>query len=346
MVVDEYKYKYLWKHVVSLESIAIILLDSAFRIVEYSRGFIQMFDLREPVDTYIPVYEVIPVMQLQESMNQLEKEKSTGQEVILSYLLSANNICWCRMEVVFLKEQSEYLLLFEDITEAYQAQTVLEAHSMVSEDIFLFLDPRNYALHCSEKAAHLFGFSSGRDVTGLHYSTLLQGRINLNVMEEVFIKLHEQNGYLGYVTFREEGNNHFYELSAFPVIVRDVDAGTVLVLKPLGAGTSIEEEMSERMSTVYEDAKETEQEDDYELLRETTAIYWDSRECKESLEELHRAILHYEYVEINNLLERISVLAPDEWSQTLQRIQTAVMAFDYDTALTVLEENEQDLLLV
>lgn len=247
------------------------------------------------------------------------------------------------------------MLIFHDLTEAYQAQMVLEAHLTISDDIFMFFDHLDHLLHCSEKAAHLFGFSSRREVLGLHYTTLMQGKVNLNALEGVIEKLHRREGYLGYMSVREYDSNQFYELSAFHVNLQTLPVGYVLLFKVLDTATDMEDikyeeglpdERERETDNLYGEADMLRESQSGEYLygdhtmldEETASLYWESKECKERLRELARAIKYYEYIEINRLLESLCVLAPGKYLEVLQGIQKAIMNLDYEKAMSIFED--------
>ncbi len=328
----------LWNQVLLTESFATAVIDYAQRILCCNKGFLRLFSLL-PEESYNKnLCDLIDSTELK-NLLELIRRKGERTEFTFFYSVPLISICWVRVEATKLQDDTGYLLIFYDLTEAYQAQMIMEAHSMVSDDIFLFFDNNDYVLHCSEKAAKLFGFSSGREAMGLHYTTLMQGKANLNELEELLLKLHQQEGLLGYLTLKNQKSNSFYEFSGFHVNLRTVSMGFVLLFKvlennPIHHDQRLEEVVlrEESLSYCSNDDKDLHYED-------TISLFWNSKECKEGLIELQRALEHYEYIEINKWLERMIVLAPKGPYTVLQSIQNAIIKFEYEKALTLFYES-------
>ncbi len=330
----------LWNQILTVESFAAVIVDSSARIMTCNKGFLQMFAILHEEYMEKSLYDIINSEGLKSNLMRLLVGNLTRDEFIISYFNFSGNVGWNRVEASRLEENGNYFLIFHDLTEAYQAQMIMEAHSMVSDDIFLFFDQRDYVLQCSEKAARVFGFSSGREAMGVHYTTLMYGKVNLSEVEKVFIKLHQQEGegYLGYISLQQE-HNSFYEISGFHVNLRAVSVGYVLLLKLLGEDFYISPNSLEEKDIIKENSNLDSGYVKYNTVHaDTSYLYWNSKECKEGLQNLKKAIEHYEYIEINELLEQIIVLAPEKPYAVLQNIQKAIMNLEYDTALNLYNE--------
>ncbi len=328
----------LWNQIVTVESFAAVIVDSSARVMTCNKGFLQMFAILHEECMEKSLYDIMISEGLKSNLMSLLEGNFTKDTFIFSYFNFSGNVGWSRVEASRLEENGNYFLIFHDLTEAYQAQMIMEAHSMVSDDIFLFFDQRDHVLQCSEKAAKVFGFSSGREAMGVHYTTLMYEKVNLSEVEKVFIKLHQQEGYLGYITLQQE-HNSFYEISGFHVNLRAVSVGYVLLLKLLGEGSYISPNSIEKKDIIKEDADLDSVYFKYDTVyADTSYLYWNSKECKEGLQNLKMAMEHYEYIEINELLEQIIVMAPEKPYAVLQNIQKAIMSFEYDTALNMFNE--------
>ncbi len=335
-------YQNLWNRILVTEFFAVAVIDYSTKILCCNKGFLRLFSLYPYESCNKDLCDLIDGAVL-EKLWQLIRRKGDRTEFEFSYPIHSDSICWARLEATKLEDDSGYLLLFYDLTEAYQAQMILEAHSMVSDDIFLFFDNKDHVLHCSEKAAKLLGFSSGREVMGLHYTTLMQGKANLGEIEALLMKLHQQEGYLGYLTLKNVQSNSFYEFSGFHVNLRAVTMGYVLLFKALEK-TAFSHEQATKEVVLREQSQGYSSNYDNDLhYEDTISLFWNSKECKEGLIELQRALEHYEYIEINKWLERIIVLAPRGPYSVLQSIQDAIIHFEYEKALTLFHESQEIL---
>lgn len=335
--------------------LAVAVIDVQGGLIEVNQTFLYHFVEEGVLGGEEKLYDLINSIELQNKMKEVLKKREDRSEVVFPYCKQNNSVLWFRLEILYIDNKNTYMLLFHDLTEAYQAQMVLEAHLTISDDIFMFFDHHDHILHCSEKAANLFGFVSRREVLGLHYTTLMQGKVNVNIMEGVFEKLHRREGHLGYMSVREYDRNQFYELSAFHVNLQSISVGFVLLLKPLDTAIIEEDDLRYENGLLRETGegpKESYGENvslresqmaEYlygrqNMLDEETAnLYWNSKECKERLKELTRAIQYYEYIEINTILESLCVLAPREYLEVLQNIQMTIMNLDYEKAMSILE---------
>ena len=333
----------LWNHLLQSESLAAVVIDGDARIKHCNNGFLHLFAILAERYEQQSLFELINSNELQENLLKLTGSIFTSLEFVFSYSIF-NNICWSRAEVINLKEDEGFLVLFYDLTEAYQAQMILEAHSMVSDDIFIFFDHKDHILHCSEKAAQVFGFASGREAMGIHYSTLMNGKTSMKEVEGAFRQLHQQEGYLGYITIWQQGSNSFYELSGFHVNLRNVPVGYVLLFKALEADAKYSSSFKESQEVLCESENQNSGYNSYNITyADTSSLFWNSKECKEKLCELQKSLERYEYIEINKLLEQIIVLVPKEPYVVLQNIQNAIMGFEYERALCLF--NESSLLM-
>ena len=330
----------LWNLWMQTETFAVAIVDETARIMKCNKGFCQLFGVSKEEDEEISLFTKVQSIELRERFLKFQRDKGTRLECIISHVTFGEFMGWSRVEVISLENGRGYLFIFQSLTEAYQAQMVLEAQAMLSDDIFMFFDNSDRILHLSQKAAQLFGFSSGKEAMGVHYSTLMKGKLNIKEVEEVFEQLHQQDAYLGYIMLQQQENNVFYELSGFHVNLREDSVGYVLLFKGINASVlpsyepnknQIMLKESVEVGTVYQD-------EDPEYV-ETTALFWNSRECKAGIMELKEALNRYEYIVINNLLERIIVLAPEKPYEVLQNIQNAIINFEYEKAISIFEES-------
>ena len=329
--------EYIWK----AESFATAIIDNEAGIQQCNEGFLRLFAILPQEYSKRSIYKLIKSKELKEKLVRVIDIGQKRSEFVFSYSIYSENICWSRVEAFRLDEVPSYLLLFQDLTEAYQAQMIMEAHSMVSDDIFIFFDHSDHILHCSEKAAQVFGFSSGREARGVHYSTLMHGKASIKEVEEAFYKLHNQEGYLGYLSLQQQGSHNFYELSGFHVNLRNVSVGVVLLLKALPPSSYHSIAPIEKNEFLREsEGSDSAYRSHHFTYSDTASLFWNSKDCKERLQELHKALERYEYIEINKLLERIIMLAPKESCEVLQNIQNAIMSFEYERALSIFKESQ------
>lgn len=233
---------------------------------------------------------------------------------------------WYYVECLTLNENTSrnYGFLFHDKTESVQAQMVMEAYFTVGSDVFLFLDSKDRVLECSKQAAKVFGFLGREEALGMHYTTFLNGKLSQTVINQVFEQLNRGGRYKKMVELSYLGKVSYYELQAYKVIVKGKNHGAVLLFKEekrqLPFLSMLEEEVP------YEEKREKSKEVVVKGL-EGTAIY------EKELIKLKNALKRYEYMEINELLERIYMIAPREDYGILEQMQEEVMEFHYEEAM-------------
>lgn len=247
-------------------------------------------------------------------------------EKLFSLERKDHRIGWYYVECLTLNENASrsYGFLFHDKTESVEAQMVMEAYFTVGSEVFLFLDSKERVLECSKQAAKVFGFLGREEALGMHYTTFLNGKLSKTVINQVFEQLHIVGRYKKMVELPYLGRVSYYELQAYKVMLKGRNQGAILLFKEEKRQLPLLSMLGEEVQ--YEEENEKREEVVVKGLEEA-AIY------KKELVKLKNALEQFEYMEINELLERIYMIAPREDYLILEQIQEEVMEFHYEKAI-------------
>lgn len=312
------------------ENIAGIIINSSYEIQEVSNGCVKRFHLSPEKLLIDSLFDIFNNPRLEELIHShvYGRRRSSRQLVPIHV---ARTVSWNDVEIFSLgaKEEPYYLLLFHDCTECYQLQTVLETLLTMSTEFFLFFDQKNRILHCSECAARLFGFSGQVEALGVHYSTFLYEKIKSSTVNEAFLAARERRSYNADVEFTWSGKTKRYELQVLSVCIKSEWIGTVLYFSPKNMEEKITEEefLSEGQRQLVEEKYE------FSVLAEDQKTFDTFKDYEQELKRLEENLYQYAYIEINDLIERLIMIAGEADGQILQQVQNYVGEFEYERAI-------------
>lgn len=233
---------------------------------------------------------------------------------------------WYQVEgrKVTVEEEEQFVLIFHDVTESYQAQMILQANLTLSNELYIFFDTNGCLLQCSKAAANVFGFLGRMDAMGVHYRTFLTGKLTSKEIDNMIEVIEHKQSYHSNVELSYLGNKVVYEWKVFNVILKEVRTGFAMVFsKQLGV-FPVEQFVKEEVT--YEKPIS------FKEYQREVPVEYKTKEYERQMEKLEQALRQFDYLEINELLERLAMIAPEEVCDILQKIQEEVMEFQYEKA--------------
>ncbi|MDO5519356.1 MAG: PAS domain-containing protein [bacterium] len=271
---------------------------------------------------------------VKEHRKREEEQRAARTSLELVAIHSKRGIfLWNQIEITTLtnqKSQEEYLLIFYDCTESYQAQMILESSLALSSDVFLFFDNKNCLLQCSEEAVRIFGFPNRIEALGMHYTTFFQNRLSLGLLGELFQTLGEEKSFVRDVAVKYKGAYEQYELQAFNVMVKSIKSGIAVCLHKRNREETY---VLERQDQGYE--KRIKPYVDKILGRKMNV--WEKKAYTDLVKELRQAIESYDYMKAAEILTYLLTLAPSNEQVLLKQVKQEVLLFRYEQALQMLD---------
>ena len=118
-------YDELWNPILHTESFAAVIISGSGKVIRCNKGFLQMFAISPCGYKGRSLFSLIESKELQEKFTEFHAINQVHAEFLISFTILSGSICWSKVEVARVEENSRYLLIFRDLTEAYQAQMIM-----------------------------------------------------------------------------------------------------------------------------------------------------------------------------------------------------------------------------
>ncbi len=310
--------------------LASILIDQNYTILTLSEAAKKYFQftvsmLGERLDTF---GEFEPV--LKHLYHHISSQNLKTIEVACLYP-STYRMTWCYVEIITVNaKELRYVINMTDMSEAYQAQMLLEASMELGTDLFLFLDMNEKVLYGSEALAHLFGFEGRRNMIGIKQQTFLHHYIPKDYIMEAIVSSRSGKEYKKQLTIVTNQKAEDYLFQLMLIRVRGIESGYVIFLQrqyPEYNEDSLENSYLQSSISSYRQAT-------MPLIREQRQY-----EINEMMMELlYEHLAAYEYDKVLYLIEELLNKASGYDSEYLRRIKKEVKLFNYDNALHLYEQ--------
>lgn len=309
------------------EQIVGVVLNEELIIEEASNGFAKRFPLSPDRMLMEPITQLLHNKELDKLLSEHMEQRLKRNKAMIPFVFARGQVGFYIVEIINMygMERPYYLLLLSDETEHLQTQITLDTMLAMSKELFLLLDYKQRVLYCSEHAAHIFGFSNRMQAMGVHYSTFLYERLERNVVQEVFAVMKEKKSLHKKVEFTSEGKTMVYEMHAVSVSMKGERLGMMLQFEKTAAEVKKKKEVSEPLYL--------EEEKQFSIVAEQEKRYVSEKEYGQNLKRLAESLQRYAYIEINEILEQLSLIAKEEHVCLLEAIQRYVMEFAYEEAI-------------
>ncbi|MDO5292202.1 MAG: PAS domain-containing protein [bacterium] len=318
--------------------IACAVIDSEGMVKKVTKALLERFSLSIDQVREKPLAALLECSTLSDFFTEHKKRKEEQKSARATQGLIAVHsprgmFLWNQVEITTLSDnerEEEYLLVFYDCTESYQAQMILESSLALSSDVFLFFDNRNCLLQCSEEAVRIFGLSSRIEALGMHYTTFFQNRLSLSMLGELFQTLAEGKSFTRDVAVKYKGSFEQYELQAFNVMVKSIKSGMAVSLRKRNTEETY-------LLGKQEKGYESRIKPYIEKIMGKQVDVWEKRNYTDLIKEARQAMATYDYMKSIEILAYVLTIAPSNEVVLLKQVRQEVMLFRYEQAIKMLD---------
>ena len=318
-----------YKAIFSSHLVACAVIDEKGYVKKMTKAMLERFYIKTEILRTRTLFEVLASEELKDSVETHRKVGEYASRHLIAILSKRQAYVWNYVEVITLKEGMEetyYMLLFQDCTESYQAQMILESSLTLSKEAFIFLDNMGCLLQCSKEAVRVFGFPNRVEALGMSVYSFFGNQVEKKAVDMMFEELRDGRAVKREISVKVKGSYKVYTMHAFNVVVKGKQTGIAICLwsdhteRPLVTQDKIESEF-EKIGA------ETE---------EKQAVFCESSYI-EVLQELKEALLFYDYVYALEITEYLYGISRNQNRDMFYRIKKEIMAFRYEKALSILD---------